>query len=64
VDADGAFWLDVTKATGSGDHRTLVATEDGGPRFGYHVWDLPLAQGNLVGDAAAAERTWTAAQHG
>ena len=64
VDADGASWLDVTKATGSGDHRTLVATEDGGPLFGYHVWDLPLAQGNLVGDVAAAEGTWTAAHRG
>ncbi|MGH3210095.1 MAG: DUF3089 domain-containing protein [Trebonia sp.] len=61
VDAVGASWLDVTKATGSGDHRPLVATEDAGPLYGYHGFDLPLAQGNLVSDVAAAERTWVAA---
>ena len=61
--SDGASWLDVTKATGSSDQRPLVATEDAGPLYGYHVFDLPLAQGNLVSDAAAAERTWSAA-HG
>jgi hypothetical protein len=63
ADADGASWLDVTQATGSSDRRPLLATEEGGPLYGYHVYDLPLAQGNLVSDVAAAERTWSAA-HG
>jgi hypothetical protein len=27
--------------------------------YGYHVWDLGLAQDNLVSDVAAAETTWT-----
>ncbi len=56
---DGASWLDVTKATGSSDHRPLV-TEEAGPLFGYHASDVNLALGNLVADVAAAESTWTA----
>ena len=56
--SDGASWLNVTKATGPADHRPTV-TEDGGPAYGYHVWDLGLAQDNLVSDVAAAEITWT-----
>jgi hypothetical protein len=60
-DTDGASWLDVTPAGGSGDSRPLPATEDLGPRYGYHVYDLPLAEGNLTADVAAAEHTWTAA---
>jgi hypothetical protein len=54
---DGASWLDVSKATGRSDHRPTVSEEDG-PLFGYHVWDLSLAQGNLVNDVAASESTW------
>ena len=57
---DGASWLDVTKATGSSDHRPLV-TEEGGPLFGYHTSDVNLALGDLVADVAAAEAAWTAA---
>ena len=56
--SDGASWLNVTKATGPADHRPTV-TEEGGPTFGYHGWDLSLAQDNLVSDVAAAEVTWT-----
>jgi hypothetical protein len=56
--SDGASWLNVTKATGPADHRPTVS-EDGGPAYGYHVWDLSLAQDNLVSDIAAAEITWT-----
>jgi hypothetical protein len=52
-----ASWLNVTKATGSADHRPTV-TEDLGPAWGYHTWDLGLAQDNLVSDVAAAEITW------
>jgi len=58
VTADGASWLEVTKAA-DGD-RPAPATEDEGPLYGYHAWDLSLAQGNLVSDVAAAERTWSA----
>jgi hypothetical protein len=54
----GASWLNVTKATGPADHRPTV-TEDLGPAWGYHVWDLGLAQDNLVSDVAAAETSWT-----
>ena len=39
-------------------HRPTV-TENLGPAYGYHVWDLGLAQDNLVSDVAAAEITWT-----
>ncbi len=56
--SDGASWLNVSKATGPADHRPTV-TENGGPAYGYHVWDLGLAQDNLVSDVAAAEITWT-----
>jgi hypothetical protein len=55
---DGASWLNVTKATGPADHRPTV-TEDLGPAYGYHVWDLGLAQDDLVSDVAAAEVSWT-----
>jgi Protein of unknown function (DUF3089) len=55
--SDGASWLNVTKATGPADHRPTV-TEDGGPLFGYHVWDMGLAEGDLLRDVAAAEATW------
>jgi Protein of unknown function (DUF3089) len=55
--SDGAAWLNVTKATGPDDHRPTVTEEDG-PAWGYHIWDLSLAQDNLVSDVAAAEITW------
>jgi Protein of unknown function (DUF3089) len=60
---DGASWLNVTKATGPGDHRPVV-TEEGGPIWGYHLYDLPLAQDNLIADVTAAQRTWTTEQRG
>jgi Protein of unknown function (DUF3089) len=53
---DGASWLNV--ATGPAGHLPTV-TEQDGPLYGYHVWDLGLAQDNLVSDVAAAETTWT-----
>jgi Protein of unknown function (DUF3089) len=55
---DGASWLNVTKATGLADQRPIII-EDLGPAWGYHLWDLSLAQDNLVSDVAAAEVTWT-----
>jgi hypothetical protein len=57
--ADGASWLNVTPAPG-GDSRPTV-TEQEGPAWGYHVWDLGLAQDNLVADVAAAESAWARA---
>jgi hypothetical protein len=57
-ESDGASWLNVTKATGPADHRPTVAEQDG-PLYGYHLFDLGLAQDNLVSDVAAAETTWT-----
>jgi hypothetical protein len=54
--SDGASWLDLTKATGPGDHRPAV-TENGGPAYGYHVRDLSLAQDNLVSDVAVGPVT-------
>ena len=55
---DGASWLNVSKATGPADHRPTV-TENLGSAYGYHAFDLSLAQDNLVSDVAAAEITWT-----
>jgi hypothetical protein len=55
---DGATWLQVTKATGSSDHRPTV-TEIQGSADGYHGYDVNLALGNLVTDVAAAESTWS-----
>lgn len=56
--ADGASWLNVTKTAGS-TVKGPALTESGGADFGYHVWDMFLAQDNLVSDVAAAEITWT-----
>ncbi len=56
--ADGASWLNVTKTPGS-TVSGPVLTEEGGTDYGYHVWDMFLAQDNLVSDVAAAEITWT-----
>jgi hypothetical protein len=56
--ADGASWLNVTKTPGS-TVKGPVLTQTGGAAWGYHVWDMFLAQDNLVSDVAAAEVTWT-----
>jgi hypothetical protein len=60
--ADGASWLNVTKTPGS-TVKGPKLTEDLGADWGYHVWDLFLAQDNLVSDVSAAEATWSQ-QHG
>jgi Protein of unknown function (DUF3089) len=60
--SDGASWLNVSKATGPADRRPTV-TENLGPAYGYHAFDLSLAQDNLVSDVAAAEVTWTRDHH-
>jgi pimeloyl-ACP methyl ester carboxylesterase len=56
--ADGASWLNVTRTPGRAAIGPVL-TETGGTDFGYHVWDMLLAQDNLVSDVAAAEATWT-----
>jgi DUF3089 family protein len=58
--AGGATWLQVTKASGATDHRVVV-TETDGPDWGYHPYDVNLALGNLVADAARAEASWSEA---
>ena len=60
--ADGATWLQVTKAVGPADHRPGV-TEVLGAAWGYHEDDTNLALGDLVADVAAAEATWRARPH-
>jgi hypothetical protein len=60
--AGGATWLQVTKTTGSSDHRPVV-TEEAGPDWGYHVDDINLTLGNLLSDTAAAEATWSKSTH-
>jgi hypothetical protein len=60
--ADGASWLNVTKTPGSRVKGPKL-TETGGADWGYHVWDLFLAQDNLVSDVSSAEATWSE-QHG
>jgi Protein of unknown function (DUF3089) len=56
--ADGASWLNVTRTPGSTVTGPAL-TEAGGTGYGYHVWDMFLAQDNLVSDVTAAEITWT-----
>jgi len=60
--ADGATWLQVTKVSGPSDPRPVV-TEQDGPGWGYHEYDVNLALGNLLADTAAAEATWSKGTH-
>jgi hypothetical protein len=60
---DGATWLQVSRAS-SADVRPAVLTETAGPNWGYHVYDVNLALGNLVSDVAASEKTWGASTEG
>jgi hypothetical protein len=48
----------VTKTPGS-TVKGPALTEEGGTDYGYHVWNMSLAQDHLVSDVAAAETTWT-----
>lgn len=56
--AGGASWLEVRKITGPSDRRPVV-TEQDGPQWGYHGFDVNLALGNLVTDVARSEQGWT-----
>ena len=57
--AGGATWLQVSDIGAPGDLRPVVH-ETLGPDWGYHLYDVNLALGNLVADVAAEE----AAYHG
>jgi len=59
---DNATWLQVTKATGGTDPRPVI-TETFGPKWGYHVYDVNVALGNLLAEVTAAESAWSAAHH-
>ena len=53
----GATWLQVNSTAPSGDPRPIV-TASLGPDWGYHVEDVNLALGNLVGDVAQEEAAY------
>ena len=55
--AGNATWLQVDAVSVPGDPRPTV-TETLGPLWGYHVSDVNLALGNLVGDVAAQEASF------
>jgi hypothetical protein len=63
---DGATWLQVSKGSGVPDRRPVVRETPNpayngrfGVDWGYHVYDVNLALGNLVADVAAAEGSWS-----
>jgi hypothetical protein len=52
--ANGATWLQVNTVKAPGDTRPVV-TASLGPTWGYHLYDVNLALGNLVTDVADLE---------
>ncbi len=58
--AGGAAWLQVDDVAAPGDDRPVVS-EVLGPAWGYHLEDINLASGNLVGDVGLQERAYAAA---
>lgn len=61
----GATWLQINDMAGPGDTRPVVTetAQTLGPRWGYHVYDVNLALGNLVHDVAAEEAAWMSTHH-
>ncbi len=55
--AGNATWLQVAAASIPHDPRPTV-TETLGPLWGFHVSDVNLALGNLVGDVAVEEASF------
>ncbi len=53
----GASWLQVTATPGSADPRPTVSAALG-PLWGYHLADMNLALGNLVGDVGSEEAAY------
>jgi pimeloyl-ACP methyl ester carboxylesterase len=56
----GATWLQVTDVGTASDQRPRI-TETLGPTWGFHLDDVNLALGNLVGDVRAQEQAYQAA---
>lgn len=55
--ANGATWLQVTTVKAPGDARPVVK-DTLGPNWGYHVYDVNLALGNLLSDVSALEAAY------
>ena len=55
--ANGATWLQVNAVKSPGDTRPVV-TASLGPTWGYHLYDINLALGNLVKDVSALEAVY------
>ena len=53
----GASWLEVATTAAPGDMRPTVSASLG-PLWGYHLQDVNLALGNLVGDVASEETAY------
>jgi hypothetical protein len=58
----GATWLQVTPTHVSGDPRPLVQVAPTAD-WGYHLEDVNLALGNLVGDVSSEETSYLAHRH-
>jgi hypothetical protein len=58
--AGGATWLQVDDVGTASDPRPRI-TETLGPTWGFHLYDVNLALGNLVGDVRAQEQASQAA---
>ena len=56
----GATWLQVNDVGPASDRRPLI-TETLGPTWGFHLYDVNLALGNLVGDVGAEEQAYQSA---
>jgi hypothetical protein len=58
----GASWLQVNTLSSPHDTRPIVM-ESLGPTWGYHVYDINLALGNLVQDVRAEAAAYETASH-
>jgi hypothetical protein len=58
--AGGATWLQVDDVGRASDPRPRI-TETLGPTWGFHLYDVNLALGNLVGDVRTEEQAYQAA---
>lgn len=58
--AGGATWLQVDDVGTASDRRPRI-TETLGPTWGFHLYDVNLALGNLVGDVRTEEQAYQAA---
>jgi hypothetical protein len=58
--AGGATWLQVDDVGTASDQRPRI-TETLGPTWGFHLYDVNVALGNLVGDVRSEEQAYQAA---